>query len=188
MADDYLMPQFGHQTVTISAGSPVTFMDMNSYTGISSSSSNNSFATTIFEPAEAGNSIKIEFENVDVRNDGSSWPANLSIYNGVFDVSSVTYPTSTSDVTASSAFPATDKLVEKLDGTYTNLTYISADATGALSVCYVYRYAKAIQGWKATVSSITLDPMTITGAAVDNSFVVDDIWAGKEERSGECNE
>ena len=180
VAENVTMPQFGHQTVTVSAGSPVTFMDMNSYAGISSSSSNNSFATTIFEPAEAGNSIKIEFENIDVRNDGASWPANLSIYNGVFDVSSVTYPTSTSDVTASLAFPATDKLVEKLDGTYTNLTYISADATGALSVCYVYKYAKTIQGWKATVSSITLDPMTITGAAVDNSFVVDDIWAGKE--------
>ncbi len=180
VAENVTMPQFGHQTVTVSAGSPVTFMDMNSYAGISSSSSNNSFATTIFEPAEAGNSIKIEFENIDVRNDGASWPANLSIYNGVFDVSSVTYPTSTSGVTASLAFPATDKLVEKLDGTYTNLTYISADATGALSVCYVYRYAKAIQGWRATVSSITLDPMTITGAAVDNSFVVDDIWAGKE--------
>ena len=179
-AEDVTMLQFGHQTVTISAGSPVTFMDMNSYAGISSSSNNNSFATTIFEPAEAGNSIKIEFENIDVRNDGSNYPANLSIYNGVFDVSSVTYPTSTSGVTASSAFPATDKLVEKLDGTYTNRTYISADATGALSVCYVYRYAKAIQGWRATVSSITLDPMTITGAAVDNSFVVDDIWAGKE--------
>ncbi|MBR4565151.1 MAG: DUF4465 domain-containing protein [Paludibacteraceae bacterium] len=180
VAEDYLMPQFGHQTVTVSAGSPVTFMDMNSYAGISSSNNNNSFATTIFKPAESGNSIKIEFENVDVRNDGSSWPANLSIYNGVFDVTSVTYPTATSGVTASSAFPATDKLVEKLDGTYTNLTYISADATGALSVCYVYRYAKAIQGWKATVSSITLDPMTITGATGNNSFVDGEVWSGKK--------
>ncbi len=180
VAENVTMPQFGHQTVTVSAGSPVTFMDMNSYTGISSSSSNNSFATTIFEPAEAGNSIKIEFENIDVRNDGASWPANLSIYNGVFNVSSVTYPTSISGVTASSAFPTTDKLVEKLDGTYTNRTYISADATGALSVCYVYRYAKAIQGWKATVSSITLDPMTITGATGNNSFVDGEVWSGKK--------
>lgn len=180
VAEDVRMPQFGHQTITVSADAPVTFYDMNGYTGISSSSSNNSFATTIFQPAEDGNSIKIDFENVDVRNDGSSWPANLSVYNGVFDVTSVDYPTSTSGVTGSSAFPANAQLLDKLDGTYTNLSYVSSDATGALSVCYVYRYAKAIQGWKATVSSVTLSAMTIQSASGDNSMVDGSVWAGKE--------
>ena len=178
VADDVIMPQFGHQTITVSAGSPVTFLDMKSNQGISSSSSNNSFATTIFQPAEAGNSIKITFTSLDVRNDGTSWPAYVKVYDGVFDVSSVTYPTSTSGVNATE-FPVTDKQLDRLDGTYSNLEYISSDATGALSVCYHYKYAKAINGWRATVESVTLSAMTVTGAAGDNSFVDDEVWAGK---------
>ncbi|MBQ9339582.1 MAG: DUF4465 domain-containing protein [Paludibacteraceae bacterium] len=181
-AEDVRMPQFGHQTIMVSAGSPVTFYDMNGYTSISSSSSNNSFATTIFQPAEPGNSIKIEFENIDVRNDGASWPAYLKIYDGIFDVSSVTYPTTTSGVVATE-FPSTDKMIEKLDGTFTEKTYISSDASGALSVCYHYKYAKAISGWKATVSSVTLSPMTLTSAAAEHSFVDTVIWQGKQDVS-----
>lgn len=178
VADDVIMPQFGHQTITVSAGNPVTFLDMKEHRGINSSSSNNSFATTIFQPAEAGNSIRVTFHNLDVRNDGSNWPAYVKVYDGVFDVSSVTYPTSTSGVNATE-FPVTGKQLDRLDGTYTNLVYISSDASGALSVCYHYKYAKAIDGWTATVESVTLDPMTVTGAAGDNSEVVSTVWAGK---------
>ena len=178
VAENFNMPQFGHQTITVSAGNPVTFYDMNGYAGISSSSSNNSFATAIFQPAEEGNSIKITFQDLDVRNDGTSWPAYVKVYDGVFDVNSVTYPTSTYSVNTTE-FPVTDKQLVRLDGTYTNLEYTSADATGALSVCYHYKYAKAIQGWRATVESITLSPMTVTGAAGDNSFVDGAVWAGK---------
>ena len=177
-AEDVLMPQFGHQTITVSAGSPVTFMDMKSHAGISSSSNNNSFATTIFQPAEEGNSIKITFQSLDVLNDGTSWPAYVKVYDGIFDVSSVTYPTSTSGVTTTE-FPVTDKQLVRLDGTYSNLEYISSDATGALSVCYHYKYAKAIDGWIATVSSVTLEAMTVQSAAGDNSFVEGSVWAGK---------
>ena len=180
VAEDAIMPQFGHQTVTVTAGSPVTFMDMKSHEGISSSSSNNSFATMIFQPAEEGNSIKITFQSLDVRNDGASWPCNLSVYNGVFDVNSVSYPDATSGVTSSSAFPATDKRLGYYDGTYSNVEWISSDATGALSVCYVYRYAKAIDGWVATVESITLEAMTVQSAAGNNTFVDGSVWAGKE--------
>ena len=180
MAEDYLMQQFGYQTITVSQGNPITFYDMKNNEGISSSSSNNSFATAIFQPAEAGNSIQIVFESVDVRNDGAKWPANLSIYDGVFDVNSVSYPETTSGLNESSAFPTTDKLIEKLDGTYSNLTYTSSDATGAISVCYVYRYAKACQGWKATVSSVTLEAMTVKSVTADNSFVDGEVWAGKQ--------
>lgn len=178
VAENFNMPQFGHQTITVSADNPVTFYDMNGYAGISSSSSNNSFATAIFQPAEAGNSIKITFQDLDVRNDGTSWPAYVKIYDGVFDVNSVTYPTSTSSVNKTE-FPETAKQLARLDGTFTNLEYISSDATGALSVCYHYKYAKAIQGWRATVESVTLSSMTVTGAAGDNSFVDGAVWAGK---------
>lgn len=180
VADDVVMPQFGHQTVSVSAGNPVTFVDMKSHAGISSSSSNNSFATMIFQPAEAGNSIKITFQSLDVRNDGTSWPAYVKVYDGVFDVTSVTYPTSTSGVNATE-FPTTDKQLAKLDGTYSNLVYVSSDATGALSVCYHYKYAKAIDGWTATVESVTLEAMTVTGAAGNNAMVNGEVWAGKAD-------
>lgn len=179
-AENVIMPQFGHQTVTVSAGNPVTFMDMKSHAGISSSSSNNSFATTIFQPAEAGNAIRITFQNLDVRNDGASWPAYVKVYDGVFDVTSVTYPTTTSGVNATE-FPSTAQQLDRLDGTYSNLVYVSSDATGALSVCYHYKYAKAINGWTATVESVTLEQMTVTGAAGDNTMVDAEVWSGKTD-------
>lgn len=180
VAENVTMPQFGHQTITVSASNPVTFMDMKSHAGISSSSSNNSFATTIFQPAEAGNSIKITFQSLDVRNDGSSWPAYVKVYDGVFDVTSVTYPTATSGVNATE-FPVTAQQLDRLDGTFSNLVYVSSDATGALSVCYHYKYAKAIDGWTATVESVTLESMTVTGAAGNNTMVDGDVWSGKTD-------
>ncbi|MBR1922751.1 MAG: hypothetical protein IJ838_03240 [Paludibacteraceae bacterium] len=180
MADDVLMPQFGSQVITVGS-TPITFYDMKGAEDISSSSSNNSFATTIFKPEIAGQSIKITFTTIDVRNDGSSWPARLYVYNGVFDTESVTYPTSTSEVIASSAFPSTDKLLNSYDGTYSNIEFISGDATGALSVCYVYRDAKACSGWVATVSAVTLAPMTVESAAANYDFVDTEVWAGKQD-------
>ncbi len=162
--------QFGKQTIEVGADEVITFQDMNGYTGISSSSSNNSQSLTVFKPA-AGMAIQITFANLDVRNDGTSWPAYVNVYSGDPDADdSFTYASSTSGVTASSTLPA-GTVLEKLDGTYTNLTYTATDASGILSVGYLYRYAKAIQGWNATVRCITLDEMAVTGASSDYSQV-----------------
>ena len=156
--------QFGKQTIEVAADEVITFYDMNGYQGISSSSSNNSQSLTVFKPAE-GKAIQLTFERLDVRNDGASWPAYVNVYAGDPDPDgSFSYATSTSGVTASSTLP-TGNVLQTLDGTYENLTYTATDASGIISVGYLYRYAKAIDGWKATVKCITLEDMTVTGAS-----------------------
>lgn len=156
--------QFGKQTIEVAADEVITFYDMNGYQGISSSSSNNSQSLTVFKPAE-GMAIQLTFERLDVRNDGASWPAYVNVYAGDPDAdNSFNYATTTSDVTASSTLPA-GNVLEKLDGTYENKTYTATDASGIISVGYLYRYAKAIDGWRATVKCITLEDMTVTGAS-----------------------
>ncbi|MBR5085596.1 MAG: hypothetical protein IKX31_01160 [Muribaculaceae bacterium] len=73
--------QFGKQTIEVADDEVITFYDMNSYQGISSSSSNNSQSLTVFKPA-AGKAIQLNFERLDVRNDGNSWPAYVNVYAG----------------------------------------------------------------------------------------------------------
>ncbi|MDY6292909.1 MAG: DUF4465 domain-containing protein [Bacteroidales bacterium] len=156
--------QFGKQTIEVAADEVITFLDMNSNQGISSSNSSNSQSLTVFKPAQ-GMAIQLTFEKLDVRNDGNNWPAYVNVYAGDPDAdNSFTYATSTSDVTASSTLPE-GKVLEKLDGTYTNKTYTASEASGIISVGYIYRYAKSIDGWKATVKCITLEDMAVTGAA-----------------------
>lgn len=179
---DQLMPQFGKQVITVTADNPVTYYDYKGTDNIPSAASSNSFATTIFKPAEDGNAIQIVFEEIDLHNDGESWPATLSVYNGVFDTLSITYPTATNGVTAE-GFPSTDALIEALEGTYTNLTYTSADPTGALSCCFHYRYAGLSKGWKAIVSSIKVAPMQTLSAATDYTRVQADIYPNKQDVS-----
>lgn len=163
--------QFGKQTIEVAADEVITFYDMNGYQGISSSSSNNSQSLTVFKPAE-GMAIQLTFQNLDVRNDGTSWPAYVNVYAGDPDPDGTfSYATSTSGVTASSTLPS-GNVLEKLDGTYENLTYTATDASGIISVGYLYRYAKAVQGWRATVKCITLEDMTVTGASSNYDNVV----------------
>lgn len=178
-AEDLLMPQFGKQVLTVSKDNPLTFYDMKGTEDIPSNNNSNSFSTVIFKPAEEGNSIVLSFETVDVRNDGASYPAYLNIYNGVFDTTSVTYPATVGDV-LTTKFPTTDALLASLDGTYSDLTYVSSDATGALSVCYHYKYAKRCGGWKAVVSSVKVEDMEIKTATADYSQVNGNIYAGKQ--------
>ena len=178
-AEDLLMLQFGKQVLTVSKDNPLTFYDMKGTEDIPSNNNSNSFSTAIFKPAEEGNSIVLSFETVDVRNDGASYPAYLNIYNGVFDTTSVTYPATVGDV-STTKFPTTDALLASLDGTYSDLTYVSSDATGALSVCYHYKYAKRCGGWKAVVSSVKVEDMAIKTATADYSQVNGNIYAGKQ--------
>ncbi|MCM1034801.1 MAG: DUF4465 domain-containing protein [Bacteroides sp.] len=178
-AEDLLMPQFGKQEVTVSADSPLTFYDTNGTGSINSSTANNAFSTVVFTPAEEGNAIMIAFDNVDVRNDGTNYPAYLNIYDGVFDDTDLTYPTTTSGVTTTK-FPVNDALLASLDGTFANLTYVSSDASGALSVCYHYKYAKTCEGWKATVSSVKVEDMAVQTAYADYAQVETEVYAGKK--------
>ena len=116
--------QFGKQTIEVAADEVITFLDMNGYQGISSSSSNNSQSLTVFKPAQ-GMAIQLTFERLDVRNDGASWPAYVNVYAGDPDAdNSFSYATSTSGVTGSSTLP-TGNVLEKLDGTYAEHSVIA---------------------------------------------------------------
>ncbi len=178
-ADDVLMPQFGKQVVTVDKDAPVTYYDYKGTEDIASASINNSLATTIFKPAQDGYVIQIVFDEVDVKNDGSSYPAKLYVYNGVFDTTKVEYPTTTSGVSTNSFSSITDNRLAELDGTYSNLTYTSTDATGALSCCFIFKYAKKSKGWKATVRAVEVKPMAVTSATADYGDVEGSVYANK---------
>lgn len=177
-AEDVNMPQFGKQVVLVEKDNPITYYDYKGTGTIYASSSNNSFATTIFKPAEEGYVVSIHFEEVDLHSDGANWPAKLRIYSGVFDTTSVSYPETQSGVNATT-FPETENMLAVSDGTYSDLTYTSTDATGALSCCFHFRYPEDSEGWKATVSVVKLDPMTILSATADYSNVEEQVYAGK---------
>lgn len=166
-----LQPQFGKQTVTVATGQEITYYDWKGTGSISASSSSNSQSLTVFKPAEAGMSVQITFESFDVRNDGSSWFGQAKIYNGEVDDSNFTWATTTGDVTASSTLPA-GNVIETLDGTYTNKVYYSTASDGALSVGFLYRYAKACNGWVAKVKCVKLEDMSVTDAGSQYNNVV----------------
>ena len=163
--------QFGKQIVNVATDQELTFYDPKGGQGISSSMSNNAQSLTVFKPAEAGQSIQITFERFDVRNDGSSWFGQAKIYSGEVDDSNFTWATTTGEVGASSTLPE-GNVLETLDGTYTNKVYYSTASDGALSVGYLYRYAKKCDGWVAKVKCVKLDDMTITGAGSQYDNVV----------------
>jgi hypothetical protein len=164
-----LQEQWGRQVITVASDQEITFYDWKGTGSIASSSSNNSRSLTVFKPAEAGKSIQITFETCDVTNDGAQWFGQVLIYNGDPDpTGSFSYNTS---LNSSSTMPEGD-VVEKLDGTYSNKTYVSASADGSLSVGMLWRYAAACDGWVAKVKCVTLESMTVTGAGVNYDGVV----------------
>lgn len=158
-----LQPQFGKQTVTVAKGQEITFYDWKGTGNIYASTSSNSQSLTVFKPAEAGMSVQITFESFDVRNDGPGWFGQARIYNGKVDDSNFTWATTVGEVTESSTLPE-GNVIETLDGTYTNKVYYSTASDGALSVGFLYRYAKACDGWVAKVKCVKLENMTVTGA------------------------
>lgn len=164
---EVLQPQFGKQTITVASDETITFYDWKGTDNISSTTSNNSQSLTVFTPAEEGMSIQITFESCDVKNDGSTWFGKVYVYSGNPDAdNSFTWATATNNVGADSTMPEGNILAE-MDGTYSNVTYTSLDASGILSVGMLWRYAKACDGWVAKVKAVKLEDMTITGAGSD---------------------
>ena len=178
VAEDYSMPQYGHETKVVSKDAPLTFYD---FKGASTHFTQSALSTVIFKPATSGYSIKITFEELNLTKYSASYDVYMRIYNGQFDVTSITYPTSGNP---SVQFPENANQIAYIpgDGAVNPLpTYISGAADGCLSVCLYSKDPSPKESyWKATVEEVLLESMTVKSAAVDNSFVVDDIWAGKE--------
>ena len=170
--------QFGKQTITVASDEVITFYDFKGTGDISSSSSNNSHSLTVFTPAEAGKSIQISFEEIDIYPDGSYYPAYMSVYSSNPDADdSFTWATTTSGVTTSTTLPEGDILktmggTDKTRYTSSNETFVSASADGSMAVGFLYKYASTCSGWKATVRAVQLENMTVTGAGSNYSGVV----------------
>ena len=181
-AEDVLMPQWGKQVVTVQSGQTITFYDYKGcYKDGSTTSgfSADAYATTIFKPATDGEKVKIVFEKVVMTTDyyeDDSY-ASLKIYKGVFDTTSVTYTKYSLD-----GFPKNANMLEDLTGgTFTNKTYMSSDATGALSVCYhAYTTDWDKQGWKATVTTISSKPMEVKSATADYTNTHAELYVGEQ--------
>lgn len=170
-ATEVLQPQFGKQTVTVKTGQELTFYDFKGTEKINSTNSSNSQSLTVFKPEEAGMTVQITFESVDVQESNASYMAYLNVYNGEADAdNSFKWATAVSEVGSSSVLPDGD-LIEQLKGKYTNKVYYSTDATGALSVGFLYRYAETCEGWTAKVKCVKLEDQTTTGAGSDYTSV-----------------
>lgn len=177
---DVKQPQWGKQVVTVQSGQTITFYD---YTGHYNGEDATgwqfeTFATTIFKPAQEGEKVKIVFEKIKMVEEDYESVASLKIYNGVFDTTSVTY-----GKYLDTPFPTTSKTLEELSsGTYTNKIYMSSDATGALSCCvcaYETDYDKE-QGWKATVTTVTSSPMEVKSATADYTNTRSELYVGEQ--------
>lgn len=178
---DVKQPQWGKQVVTVQSGQTITFYD---YTGHYKGEDATgwqfqTFATTIFKPAKEGEKVKIVFEKVKMAGEENyDAVASLKIYNGVFDTTSVTY-----GKYLDTPFPTTNKTLEELSsGTYTNKIYMSSDATGALSCCvcaYETDNDKG-QGWKATVTTVSSNPMEVKSATADYTNTRSELYVGEQ--------
>lgn len=179
---DVKQPQWGKQVVTVQSGQTITFYDYkgcyvpNSTEGKFSA---DAMATTIFKPAKEGEKVKIVFETVLMtidRTEDDSY-ASLKIYKGVFDTTSVNYTKY-----SLAGFPKNDNMLEDLTGgTFSNKTYMSSDATGALSVCYhAYTTGWDKQGWKATVTTVSSNPMEVKSATADYTNTRSELYVGEQ--------
>ena len=170
--------QFGKQTITVASDEVITFYDFKGSSDISSSNSNNSHSLTVFTPVEAGKSIQITFEEIDIYPDGSSFPAYMNVYSGNPDADdSFTWATTTGGVTTSTTLPEGNILktmggTDKTRYTSTNETFVSASADGSMAVGFIYKYASNCKGWKATVRCVTLENMTVTGAGSNYDGII----------------
>ncbi|MDD7317306.1 MAG: DUF4465 domain-containing protein [Prevotella sp.] len=179
MADrDIKQLQFGKQTIEVASDEEITFYDPWGTENIKGTSSYNSQSLTVFKPAEAGKSIIIKFEKIDLQQYSDRYFMYMNIYNGIADADgSFTFATKTSDINSSSSLDGLGGTLmeEKLSGTYTNRTYISTTADGALSVGFMHNNSKICEGWVAKVRSVKVEDMTVTGAGSDYNNVITEL-------------
>lgn len=178
---EVLQQQFGKQVITVASDEVITFYDFKGADDIPSASSSNSQSLTVFTPQDAGKSVQITFEEIDIIPDMSSgsYPAYMKVYSGTPDDNDFTWATQTSEVKKDSPLPEGNVFVTR-GGTvnseaYTSTTpetYVSQAADGSMAVGFIYVYAKKCRGWKATVRIVTLENMTVTGAGSNYDGVV----------------
>ena len=175
---EVLQPQFGKQTITVASDEVITFKDPKGDTDYSGTTSENAQSLTVFQPAEAGMSIQITFESMNMGGSGNYY-SFANVYSGNPDANNTfTWATKTSEVSSSyseSNLPSGNILrayPNERNKTYTNETYLSSAGDGILSVGFTYRYAYSCTGWVAKVKAVRLENMTVTGAGSNYDGVV----------------
>ena len=170
--------QFGKQVITVASDEVITFKDPKGDTDYAGTTSENAQSLTVFQPAEAGMSIQITFESMNMGG-SNNYYSFANVYSGDPDADNTfSWATSTGEVSSSysaSLLPSGDILrayPNEKDKTYTNETYTSAAADGSLSVGFTYRYAYSCSGWVAKVKVVKLENMTITGAGSNYEGII----------------
>lgn len=178
IADKVLMPQFGKQTIIVS--DEIVFYDFKENQGIAAQAANNSLALTVFKPSEQGKAIQITFETFDIIEHSVGYMAYMQVYSGIADPNDeFAFPTATGQVLTSSKLPL-GNVLETIKGTHTNKSYISVDPTGTLSVGFIYRNSSNSKGWKAKVSCVTVENMSVTEAGSSYDYAGIEPYAGKK--------
>ena len=174
-----MQPQFGKQVITVASDETITFYDPWGENGIFEYGRHNTHSLAVFTPADANKAVVISFEYIDMHSlltkddeDGSVdiYEGEMNVYDGDADATnSWVWATAISDVHNGKSLP-TEGLLAHHDGTYSNVSYSSTAADGALSIGCFWRTAKNSRGWKATVKCVERKEMTTiaAGANYDN--------------------
>ena len=174
--------QFGKQTIEVASDEVITFYDPWGTEKIKGENSYNCQSLTVFKPVEAGKSIQITFEKIDLKQHSDHYFMYLNIYNGIADAGNTfSFAKDAISVTSTSSFNGMTGtlLEEKLTGSHENKTYYSSTPDGALSVGFMHRYSKTCEGWVAKVRCVTLENQTTTGAGSNYDNVTETVSSKK---------
>lgn len=171
------MPQFGKPAegdILVAPGEIITFYDPWGTEDIKASNPYNSLSAIVFKPAQPGYAVQMNFETVDLNYFSSNYPLYLNVYDGVIDAdNSYNFPSEVYDVGSESNIdPMSGTLLDKLQGTLSNKSYLSSDPTGAISCFFHHRNSNTCKGWVAKISVIKLTEMEVKGCGADYTNIV----------------
>lgn len=187
MAETFNMPKFGHVDKTVSE--TIDFYDPMGTANMNGSGAS-SYSTVVFTPANPGEAIQVTFSKIELKSDGPNYPVSLSIWDGVYDDSSITYPSSYSNVPTDDFPEGNGTLLKRYASKVKNevvsdkdVTYTSQAEDGSLSVTFQWKYANSSEGWVATVRSVTLTDQEIVSVTPDYSAVNTNPYGGMKNVS-----
>ena len=162
--------QFGKQEIEVATDEVITFYDPWGTADIDDQNSYNAQSLTVFKPVEAGKSVQITFEKLDLNQYSTSYYLYINLYDGIADSDDAfSWATSISSITSSSSLSGMSGtlIAEKINNDNKPslpATYTSGTADGALSVGFMHRNSNECEGWVAKVKCVQLENMTVTGA------------------------
>lgn len=163
-------PQFGKQVIEVATDEVITFYDPWGTADIDDQNSYNAQSLTVFKPVEAGKSVQITFEKLDLNQYSTSYYLYINLYDGIADSDDAfSWATSISGITSSTSLSGMSGtlIAEKINNDNKPslpAIYTSGTADGALSVGFMHRNSNDCEGWVAKVKCVQLENMTVTGA------------------------